>query len=61
MAYWPYQGLQCVKMEKAHVMLIANVNVSDGHVNGRRGEVVHVVTNNSSEVSSVLVDNSKVR
>ena len=36
-------------------MLTANVDVSDGLVNGARGEVVHVVTNNNCEVTSVLV------
>ena len=43
-------------------MLTANIDVSDGLVNGARGEVVHVVTNNSSEVTSVLVrfDNDRV-
>ena len=35
-------------------MLTANVDVSDGLVNGARGEVVHVVTNNSDDVTSVL-------
>ena len=36
-------------------MLTANVDVSDGVVNGARGEIVHVATNNNSEVTSVLV------
>ena len=42
-------------------MLTANVDVSDGLVNGARGEVVHVVLNNH-EVTSVLVkcDNNRV-
>ena len=35
-------------------MLTTNVDVSDGLVNGARGEVVHVVTNND-EVACVLV------
>ena len=32
-------------------MLTANVDVSDGLVNGARGEVVHVDTNNGHELS----------
>ena len=39
-----------------------NVHVSDGLVNGARGEVVHVVTNSDDEVTHVLMkfDNSTV-
>ena len=45
-----------------HVLLTTNVDVSDGLVNGARGEVVHVVTNSDDEVTCVLVkcDNSTV-
>ena len=43
-------------------MLTANVDVSDGLLNGARGEVVHIVTNISNDVTSVLVkfDNGRV-
>lgn len=43
-------------------MLRTNVDVSDGLVNGARGEAVHIVTNNSIKVTSILVklDNSRV-
>ena len=46
----------------ARVMLTTNVDVSDGLVNRARGEIVHIVTNNSNDVTHVLVkfDNEQV-
>ena len=46
----------------ASVMLTANVDVSDGLVNGARGEVVHFVTTTDNKVTRVLVkfDNPNV-
>ena len=36
-------------------MLTANIDVSDGLVNGARGEVVHIVTNGDRKVTHILV------
>ena len=39
----------------ARIILVANIDVSDGLANGARGEVVHIVTNDSHMVTSVLM------
>ena len=46
----------------ARVMLTTNVDVSDGLLNGAKGEIVHFVTSNSNEVTHVLAkfDNEQV-
>ena len=36
-------------------MLVANIDVSDGLVNGAIGEVVHIVTNANRMVTNALV------
>ena len=43
-------------------MLTANVDVSDGLVNGGRGEIVHVIIEGNKNVNKILVkfDNHNV-
>ena len=46
----------------ARIMLTTNVDVSDGLVNGARGEVVHIAVNTENSVTHILVkfDNPEV-
>ena len=39
-------------------MLTTNVDVSDGLVNGARGEVVHIAANSTNSVTHILVKSS---
>ena len=36
-------------------MLTTNVDVSDGLVNGARGEVIHIATNSDNKATHILV------
>ena len=38
----------------SRVMLTTNLDLSDGLVNSARGQIVHIVTDSSGEVSTVL-------
>ena len=46
----------------ARVMLTTNVDVSDGLVNGARGEIVHIATNSDNKATHILIkfDNPEV-
>ncbi len=59
--WWRSHGVLNIDIS-ARAMLTTNVDVSDGLVNGARGEIFHVVTDTNDELSSVLIkfDNQQV-